>query len=74
MYLRGLKFNRTGQRRAMVFGSMGGRGGATGTMQKLLKDAGFEVMEADEIYYVPNNEELDACFEAGRRLAGDLNE
>jgi len=74
MYLRGLKFNRTGQRRAMVFGSMGGRGGATGTMQKLLTDAGFDVMEADEIYYVPNNEELDACFEAGRRLAGDLNE
>jgi len=43
-------------------------------MQKLLADAGFDVMEEDEIYYVPNNEELDSCFEAGRRLAGDLNE
>ncbi len=69
MYLRGLKFNRTGERKALVFGSMGGNGGATETMKELLTEAGFSVVDECEIYYVPDGDELEACFEAGRRLA-----
>ncbi|MDI9614736.1 FprA family A-type flavoprotein [Methanothermobacter sp.] len=72
MYLRGLKFNRTLTRKALVFGSMGGKGGATGTMNELLAGAGFDVIDEDEVYYVPSGEELDACFEAGRKLAAEI--
>jgi len=71
MYLRGLRFNRTGQRQAMVFGSMGGNGGATETMKELLAEAGFHVTDEKEVYYVPTGDELDACFEAGRKLAAE---
>ncbi|WP_321211263.1 FprA family A-type flavoprotein [Methanothermobacter sp. DP] len=72
MYLRGLKFNRTLTRKALVFGSMGGNGGATGTMKELLAEAGFDVTCEEEVYYVPTGEELDACFEAGRKLAAEI--
>jgi len=72
MYLRGLKFNRTLTRKALVFGSMGGNGGATGTMKELLAEAGFDVISEEEVYYVPTGEELDACFEAGRKLAAEI--
>ncbi|MCG2828005.1 FprA family A-type flavoprotein [Methanothermobacter sp. K4] len=72
MYLRGLKFNRTRTRKALVFGSMGGNGGATGTMKELLVEAGFDVTCEEEVYYVPTDDELDACFEAGRKLAAEI--
>ncbi|MGB9837445.1 FprA family A-type flavoprotein [Methanothermobacter sp.] len=72
MYLRGLKFNRTRTRKALVFGSMGGNGGATETLKGLLEEAGFDVTDEEEVYYVPTADELDACFEAGRKLAAEI--
>ena len=68
-YLRGLKFNRTGiTRKAITFGSMGGKGGAPHIIKEDLEKCGFDVMEEYEILYVPTNDELERCFEMGRQL------
>lgn len=68
-YLRGLKFDRTGiQRKAVTFGSMGGKGGAPHILKKELDKCGFEVIDEYEIYYLPTEDELESCFEMGRTL------
>jgi flavorubredoxin len=72
-YLRGLKFNRTGRERlAVTFGSMGGQGGAPDSLAKDLTDCGFQVKEQYEILYVPDQDELDAIFEVGKKLAQEV--
>ncbi|AXV37589.1 MAG: MBL fold metallo-hydrolase [Methanobacterium sp. BRmetb2] len=72
-YLRGLKFNRTGlERLAITFGSIGGRGGASTLLAKDLKECGFNVKEEYEIMYVPDEDELDKCFESGKKLAQEV--
>jgi flavorubredoxin len=72
-YLRGLKFNRTGRKRlAVTFGSMGGQGGAPATLARDLKECGFDVKEEYEILYVPDEDELEKCFEAGEKLAKEI--
>ncbi|HMK53587.1 MAG TPA: FprA family A-type flavoprotein [Methanobacteriaceae archaeon] len=72
-YLRGLKFNRTGRERlAVTFGSMGGQGGAPQTLARDLKECGFQVKEEYEVYYVPNQDELEKCFEVGKKLAQEI--
>ncbi len=72
-YLRGLKFNRTGRERlAVTFGSMGGQGGAPKTLADDLKTCGFQVKDQYEIYYVPDEDELEQCFEAGKKLAEEI--
>ncbi len=72
-YLRGLKFNRTGRERlAFTFGSMGGKGGAPETLARDLKECGFQVKEEYEVYYVPDQDELEKCFEAGKSLAKEI--
>ena len=72
-YLRGLKFNRTGRERLSVtFGSMGGQGGAPKTLAEDLKTCGFQVKNQYEIYYVPDKDELEQCFEAGKKLAKEV--
>ncbi len=72
-YLRGLKFNRTGLKRlAVTFGSMGGEGGAPTTLARDLKECGFDVKEEYEILYVPDADELDKCFQAGKKLAQEI--
>jgi flavorubredoxin len=72
-YLRGLRFNRTGRERlAFTFGSMGGQGGAPETLAKDLKECGFNVKEEYEVYYVPDSDELDKCFETGKKLAQEI--
>jgi flavorubredoxin len=72
-YLRGLKFNRTGlERLAVTFGSMGGQGGASKTLAEDLKTCGFQVKNQYEIYYVPDEDELEQCFEAGKKLAKEV--
>lgn len=66
-YLRGLRFNRTGRERlAITFGSMGGEGGAPETLARDLSECGFNVKEEYEVYYVPDSDELDKCFETGK--------
>ena len=72
-YLRGLKFNRTGRDRlAVTFGSMGGQGGASETLADNLKECGFQVKDREEIYYVPDADELDQCYEIGKKLAQEV--
>lgn len=72
-YLRGLKFNRTGRERlALTFGSMGGKGGAPETLSRDLKECGFNVLNEYEVYYVPDEDELEKCFEAGKKLAQEI--
>lgn len=72
-YLRGLKFNRTGRERlAVTFGSMGGQGGAIETLADNLKESGFQVKDQEEIYYVPDADELDQCYEIGKKLAQEV--
>ncbi len=72
-YLRGLKFNRTGlERLAVTFGSMGGRGGAPEVLARDLKECGFNVKDEYELYYVPDEDELEKCFQIGKKLAQDV--
>jgi flavorubredoxin len=68
-YLRGLKFNRTGIKRpAITFGSMGGKGGAPHILREDLEKCGFDVKDEYEVYYVPTADELERCYEMGRKL------
>jgi coenzyme F420H2 oxidase len=68
-YLKGLHFNRTGERFALAFGSMGGKGGAVKMVADELKTAGFTVVGSQEVLYVPDASELDTAFEAGKAMA-----
>lgn len=72
-YLRGLKFNRTGRERlAVTFGSMGGKGGTPEKLAEELKNCGFDVKNQYEVYYVPDADELEQCFETGKKLAQEI--
>ncbi|MBW9222130.1 FprA family A-type flavoprotein [Methanothermococcus sp. SCGC AD-155-C09] len=74
-YLRGLKFNRTGLKRlAITFGSMGGNGGGVEILKKEIEACGFEVLEDYEVYYVPSEDELEKCYNMGKRLASKIKE
>jgi flavorubredoxin len=74
-YLKGLRFDKTGIKRgAITFGSMGGRGGAVKKIADELTEAGFDVKEQMECYFVPDERELEQCYEIGRRFAATLLE
>jgi flavorubredoxin len=68
-YIKGLHFDRTGIKRAAVtFGSMGGKGGAVETIAKELSGSGFNVIDQQEIYYVPDEENNVDSFKLGQKL------
>ena len=68
-YLKGLHFNRTGFKRpAVTFGSMGGRGGAVEFIANELTECGFEVLDQQEIYYVPDGEDEETSFALEQKL------
>ena len=72
-YLRGLRFDKTGQKkRAITFGSMGWQGGAAKKLGDAIAACGFEVLENLEVYYVPSEEELNHYYEIGKRLAAQV--
>jgi coenzyme F420H2 oxidase len=72
-YLKGLRFNRNGHKKAaLTFGSMGGRGGAVKKIADELTEAGFEVTGQIECYFVPDAAELDQCFDLGKKFASSL--
>ena len=74
-YLKGLKFNRTGLKRlAITFGSMGGNGGGVEVLKKEIAACGFEVLDDYEVYYVPSEDELEKCYNMGKRLAAKIKE
>lgn len=68
-YLKGLHFNRTGERFALTFGSMGGKGGAVKIVADELKTAGFTVVDSREVLYVPDAADMEGAFEAGKAMA-----
>ena len=69
-YLKGLLFSRTGiERKAVTFGSMGGKGGTPEMLAEELDKCGFDVVDTQEIYYVPTAEEDNASYELGVKLA-----
>ncbi|MDD5960271.1 MAG: FprA family A-type flavoprotein [Methanobrevibacter wolinii] len=68
-YLKGLHFNRTGFKRpAVTFGSMGGKGGTVEFLKDELNSCGFDVVDTDEIYYIPTEDEKIDSYELGRKL------
>lgn len=73
-YLRGLHFNRTGERLALAFGSMGGTGGAVKIVADELTEAGFTVVGTQEVLYVPDGSEMDQAFEIGKEMADRIRE
>ncbi|KZX11179.1 FprA family A-type flavoprotein [Methanobrevibacter filiformis] len=68
-YLKGLRFQRTGiERPALTFGSMGGKGGAPEKLAEELNGAGFKVINKQEIYYLPTEEQKVDAFDLGVKL------
>ena len=47
---------------------MGGKGGAPHILREDLEKCGFDVKDEYEIYYVPTADELERCYEMGRKL------
>ena len=69
-YLKGLRFDRTGiERKAVTFGSMGGKGGTPEVLAEEMNNCGFDIVDTQEIYYVPTEEENNASYELGVKLA-----
>ena len=72
-YLKGLRFDRTGKKKAaLTFGSMGGRGGAVKKIADELTEAGFEVTDQMECLFVPDAAELEKCYALGKKCAAAL--
>ncbi len=66
-YLKGLKPK---GKLGAAFGSHGWAGGAVKALEQELGQAGMEVLESDlAIRFVPDEEELDRCFEYGKMVA-----
>ena len=69
LYLKGLRFDRTGiERKAVTFGSMGGKGGSPEILAKYLDGCGFSVIDSQEIKYRPNDNDNTTSFELGKKL------
>lgn len=69
-FLDDLKGLKPRHRIGFAFGSLGWGGGATKTINERLKDAGVEMVnEPVTVKWVPTQEELDKCFEAGKMIA-----
>ncbi|MGE4357964.1 MAG: FprA family A-type flavoprotein [Candidatus Omnitrophota bacterium] len=69
-FLKGLKPK---NRIISVFGSYGWGGGAVKEIEKLLKEAGMEIIQSPlEIQYLPTEEEFKKCFEFGKEFARKL--
>lgn len=74
-YLRGLRFDRTGSKKpAVTFGSMGGRGGATQKLKEDLQNCGFDVSNDYEVYFIPDEDELEHCYRMGQEMAAKMKD
>lgn len=72
-YLEGLRFDRTGSKKlAMTFGSMGWAGGGVKKIAESLQNCGFEVLDQYQVNYVPDNDELEKCYQLGKKIAREL--
>ncbi|KON32068.1 hypothetical protein AC477_03405, partial [miscellaneous Crenarchaeota group-1 archaeon SG8-32-1] len=69
-FLREMEGLRPKNKLAAAFGSYGWGGGATSTIEKLLKNAGIElIMPAISFMWVPNKTELKKSYEYGKEFA-----
>ena len=68
-YLKGLRFDRCGKRYAMAFGSMGGKGGTVTDIITELEACGFTPLGSQEVYFVPDEHELNIAYAAGLEMA-----
>ncbi len=74
-YLSGLTFDRTGFKRlAVAFGSKGWGGGATRKLSEELGKCGFEVVDTFDATFVPEEADLDKCYEMGKEIAVKIKE
>jgi len=72
-YLEGLRFDRTGSKKlAVAFGSIGWAGGGVKKITASLENCGFEVFDQYQVIYVPSNEELQNCYEIGKKIASKI--
>ncbi len=56
------------------FGSFGWGGGAVRAMAEMARKAGFQVREGGpEVKFVPDEDDLDACFEFGKKIAAEIS-
>ncbi len=72
-YLDGLRFDRTGSKKlAITFGSIGWAGGGVKKIADQLENCGFKVLDQYQITYVPSDEELQNCYELGKKIGKEL--
>lgn len=72
-FLEFLKGLRPKNRQAAVFGSYGWAGGAVNSIEKLLKEAGIEVIAPGiSAKYAPDENEMKRCREYGKEFAGRI--
>ena len=69
-YLKGLRFDKTNINiKSVKFGSMGGKGGTAKKLAEKLENYGFDVVDTQEIYYIPTEEENIDSYDLGKTLA-----
>ncbi|MDR2544852.1 MAG: FprA family A-type flavoprotein [Methanobrevibacter sp.] len=74
-YFNCLRFDRTSlNKKAVVFGSKGWGGGAVKKLSNDLEQSGFEIFEEYDVFNIPHEEELNKCYEIGKRLAQSLKD
>ena len=64
----------TSIKKALLFSSKGWGGGALRKLQPDLEGAGFEIFDTLETVFVPTDDVLDDCFNAGKELAKAIKE
>ena len=73
-YLNCLSFGNIETKKAVVFGSKGWAGGSARVLAANLEGAGFEVIEQMEIDFKPTEEQLEECYELGKKVAQMIKE
>lgn len=59
---------------AAAFGSYGWAGGAVGSIEKIIKESGFEIVQQPiAIKYMPDKNDTEKCFNWGKELAEKIN-
>jgi len=72
-YFNALNFSKTTyKKKAVVFGSKGWGGGSNKKLSSDLEQAGFEVVDDYDITYLPTEEELDKCYDIGKKIAKQI--
>ncbi len=64
------------RKKAVVFSSKGWAGGAISKLTASLTEAGFDVLEDEAIEekYVPDDNDLEKCYDLGKKLAQIIKE